>query len=234
MFGVDDLVLGGLNFLGNQISTNNTNDANARNVAATNATNIQLAQQNTDFQERMSNTSYQRSMADMSKAGLNPMLAYMKGGASTPSGSTATTQSARVEGPPPNAVNSAMDAMNRKKERELLDNQVDLVDAQKFKTLAEGREAHTSADIAAANKKAALLQAENNKRSAEYDSAAVGFDAISKRAERAAGLVGTSAKAAGSLTGALLREATSKNPSSANPDKPGKDWLMKYERNRNR
>lgn len=51
---------------------------------------------NRQFQERMSNTAYQRTVEDMKKAGINPILAFANGGASTPGGSAGTISGASM------------------------------------------------------------------------------------------------------------------------------------------
>lgn len=50
----------------------------------------QQAQKAMDYQTEMSNTAYQRAMADMKAAGLNPKLVSQLGGASSPSGVAAS------------------------------------------------------------------------------------------------------------------------------------------------
>lgn len=78
------------------------------------AYNSAEAQKTRDWQERMSNTAYQRAVEDLQAAGLNKWLAISGGNgasASTPSGATASSSSGDASTPNPKLAETLIKAL---------------------------------------------------------------------------------------------------------------------------
>lgn len=82
--------------------------ASAASAERSMAFEAEQAQLNREFQAQQSATAYQRAVADMKAAGINPILAYQQGGASTSAGSTASG-SAFTASAPSNSMATAKD-----------------------------------------------------------------------------------------------------------------------------
>lgn len=131
--------------------------------------NAQQATQQMEFQERMSNTSYRRNLADLKGAGLNPMLAISQGVASAPSGAMATAQSEAPEKTKraETLINAAMMGKRLHQESKTVDANVGLAEASE-ETERTKQQMNLNT---AANAKAALpgIKAEAILRKKQYE-----------------------------------------------------------------
>lgn len=107
-------------------------------AAATSVFSAREAKKQRKFQERMSNTAYQRSMADMRKAGLNPILAYKQGGASSPSGAMG-----QVADLARGAASGASTAMELKRQKAT----VDVLKMQRFQLQMQGEQQFSQGNL---------------------------------------------------------------------------------------
>jgi len=94
----------------------------------TNSANAAQSQAQMDFQAEQSATAYQRAVKDMQAAGLNPMLAYSQGGASTPGGAMATMQNSL--GSAVQGAHIASQAVNNYNQNELIQAQTNVAHEQ--------------------------------------------------------------------------------------------------------
>lgn len=88
---------------------------------------------NRRFQERMRNTAWQATVADMTAAGINPALAYSQGPAASPGGSMASQDDVISPG-----VSSAMQATRMKKDIQLLSEQISKTREERRATKIQG------------------------------------------------------------------------------------------------
>lgn len=157
-----------------------------------NAQNAQQAKKQMEFQAGMSNTSWQRGVADMKAAGINPMLAFQQGGASTPTGAMAKMDNAIGQG-----ISSALAMRSLVAELENKDAQNTLNTHLGTKALADATLSASNTKTSDVNRAAveATLSAIKAKAKAEeekakYDYKASKYDAIMSRIGREAGTAG--------------------------------------------
>lgn len=210
---IGDVIQAGANLIG-QNSANKTNMEIADKATKANITS---AREQMAFQKEMSNTSYQRGTADMKAAGINPMLAYAQGGASSPSGSSANAATTTVENALGPAVSTAMESRRLRKEIRGVESNIALNEQMAKTGAAQAKLNDTNAKVAEKNAEvidakmpALKAQAALEKGQAEIDKKMLNVDNVSRRLNEYTGTINNATSAFKPFGGGSSRGPTNR------------------------
>ena len=152
-----------------------------------NKANERIARENRAFQDRQSSTSWRRGVEDLKAAGLNPMLAYSQGGASTSPGSTAHMES-ELKGVG-EGLSKAIEIARAGAMVDLQKQQKKVGVQQEALTSNSAKVAKTQMEILKARLPAEQAEAQFRRKKAGIDETMAVPDAIMQRANQATGVM---------------------------------------------
>lgn len=110
----------------------------AEGAASANEMSMEEAERNRQWQEHMSSTAHQREVADLKKAGLNPILSAFNTGASTPKGGQASFENPYASATEAAAgVNSALRMMTLENEKLQMEKNLSAASADRERSQTE-------------------------------------------------------------------------------------------------
>ena len=151
---------------------------NAMGQAAANTTNAKenakardFGREQAKFNVHMQNTAYQRSVKDMKKAGINPMMAFSQGGAQSPSSTPASPGGGFHKSAIGEGVSSAVNIAQLKRQKALSESQEDLFKQKGMESYANTTNVQETGKQIRASTKAVQAESQERVKRARMNSA---------------------------------------------------------------
>ena len=190
----------------------------------TNQKNWDISQSNNDWSAQQYATRYQTTVSDLTKAGLNPMLAYSNG----PGNAPVAQQTAPMQNALGNAVESYNKTRGTSAQSALAEEQVKQAESQTILNSANALKSHEEAIVA--REQAENLRVDRQKRQVEIPQVQASTKAYEGQATASAAQAAQSYKMIENLTSQIqkMQEETKRIKNEGDINAPEAEFARKY------